>query len=120
MRNVPVASAWLLSDVPTPKASAPIPPLVQVWLSPHAGQRDPLFGRHDMDNALSVLPQIEETDAGRGTQVSQAVVQARTRCVGRTRPPGLAGDNMVGRREHKFGIGHRQAATTNAGQCRGA
>ena len=33
-RSVWVASACTNSDEPTPKASAPTPPLVQVWLSP--------------------------------------------------------------------------------------
>ena len=50
-----------------PKASAPTPPLVQVWLSPQtsvsAGQDDGQFRRHDMDDAVAGLAEVEQPDA---------------------------------------------------------
>ena len=33
-----VASTWITSVAPTPKAMAPMPPWVQVWLSPHTSR----------------------------------------------------------------------------------
>ena len=66
--RVCVASTCASSLEPMPKASAPMPPCVQVWLSPHTmrqpGRLEPQLGPHHVHDALAGLVDVEEADAG--------------------------------------------------------
>ena len=68
--SVCVASTCSTSEVPIPKASAPIAPCVLVWLSPqtmrHAGQRDALLRPDDVHDALARIEHREIRDAELG------------------------------------------------------
>ena len=106
-----------------PKAMAPMPPWVQVWLSPHTsrvpGRRDALLGPDDMDDALAGLAEVEQLYApalGLVAHVVQALRVGLQRVVGAA---GLGRDDVVEGGEGEIGIAHRVARLLDHLRARG-
>ena len=120
-RSVCVASTCATSLEPMPKASAPRPPWVQVWLSGqtsgHAGQRETELRGRDMQDALALVVEIEQPHAGGGGATAHLAQQAAAGRVGVGGAARRAGDGVVRHREGEVGIVHRIAALGDAGEA---
>ena len=118
-RSVCVASAWLLSDEPTPKASAPRPPLVQVWLSlqmtVRPGSTMPSSGPITCTMPCPAGPGRRSGRRPRGDAVAQRRVELAAG--GKScHPARLARDRVVGRREDELGVARLQPARCQLGE----
>ena len=98
--SVCVASTCITSLAPMPKASAPMPPWVQVWLSPQTssvpGRREAQLRPDDVHDALAGLAEVEQLDAALAPWlVAHVAEQRRAGREGLVGAAGLGRDDVV-------------------------